>query len=161
MAINGWESFDGVNSSTDLILGPFSAYNNNGGSFNTLVGPIITATNARRSVGKCLKLQTISSFSGGQNWNCVYWLSKNLPATISTAFAGVWWQSINRGQIAGFIGFYNAGTCQVYIQLDNAGNLKVYRGTPGFNTNSSTPTTGGAWTVSGLDSAEFGYKRVT
>lgn len=142
MTINAWESWAGINSATDLVLGPMNVFTNDGGSFQTLVGPVVTATGARRGVGKCIKLQTISSFSGGQNWQCVYWLAKNLPATISTATVGAWWSMVNRIKLTGVMGFLNAGVWQGYLQLDSLGNLKYYRGAPGFTTDSSTPSHG-------------------
>jgi hypothetical protein len=123
MALLGFEGFDGVNSSTDLILGPF----------NSVLGganPSINTGNARGGSGNCIGLNAAAS-PGMQ-------LLRATGTVGQTAIIGAALLPTN-GKI--FLGLYNGTTCQVSFACDTNGNLTVYRGLPSSGTLLATATT--------------------
>lgn len=123
MALLGFEGFDGVNSASDLILGPF----------NSILGgtnPTITTANARTGVGNCIALAGATT-PGMQ-------LLRATGSGGSTIIIGAALLTTNGKS---FIGVYNGTVCQASFACDTSGTLTVYRGLPSTGTLLGTATT--------------------
>jgi hypothetical protein len=122
MALLGFEGFDGINSATDLILGPFSSVL--GGT-----NPSINTSNARGGTGNCIGLN--GSVAPGMQ------LLRATGEAGQTIIIGAALLPTN-GKI--FIGVFNGTVCQASFACDTSGNLTVYRGLPGGTLLSTAPT---------------------